>query len=244
MSVKTCRPRCLTYLESAGERSLSVEKVLSLARFAVLGLFLVWLGSTAAGSEASAPATVRFVADPVDFTAAFGDGSVRLLFADGRDITLPQVSAGAVVRYSDGETQLTVAGGVARLEFNGLVYLAQAQDGAVDPWERARRAGVGFRAIGQEPGWMADIWDGERIELLLDYGDTRITTPISSAEHGQDGQAIVYRTNEDYGAVQLTVTITPGPCFDSMSGEAFPASVVVQIAGSPRKYTGCGRWLQ
>ena len=114
----------------------------------------------------------------------------------------------------------------------------------VDPWEQARLAGVDFRAIGQEPGWLADIWDGQRIELLLDYGDTRITTPLSSPETGADGRTTVYRTDEVYGPMQLTVTITPGTCYDPMSGEAFPASVVVQIAGSPREYTGCGRWLQ
>src|SRR5690606_2524645 len=76
-------------------------------------------------------------------------------------------------------------------------FVAEAMElPVVDPWEQARLAGVDFRAIGQEPGWLADIWDGQRIELLLDYGDTRITTPISSPETGPDGRTTVYRTDE------------------------------------------------
>lgn len=91
---------------------------------------------------------------------------------------------------------------------------------------------------------MAEIRDGQRIELLLDYGETRITTPISFPEASADGRTITYRTPGAHVPVQLTVTITTGTCYDGMSGEEFPASVVVQLAGGGREYRGCGRWLQ
>ena len=34
-------------------------------------------------------------------------------------------------------------------------------------WETARAAGVDFRAIGQEPGWIVDVYTQDRIVALL-----------------------------------------------------------------------------
>lgn len=45
------------------------------------------------------------------------------------------------------------------------------------PWDDARRRGVEFRAIGQEPGWMLEIDAGKSMYLLADYGEKKVTTP-------------------------------------------------------------------
>jgi len=218
---------------------------LKTAQVALFSVLWCWLMGTVAEAAGRAPATVRFVAEAIAFTAVFTGEEVRLFFHDGQDVTLPRVASrrGGSVRYAAGDISLTVQRSMARLERHGLVYLVQKWDPWLDPWERARRAGVHFRAVGQEPGWMAEIRDGQRIELLLDYGETRIETPISPPAPGADGRTTTYRTPAHL-PVQLTVIVTAGACYDGMSGEEFPASVTLRLGGSKREYHGCGRWLQ
>lgn len=103
-------------------------------------------------------------------------------------------------------------------------------------WEGARAAGVDFRGVGQEPGWMIDIHQENRIVLLLDYGESIAEFPLTEPQYPQEG-ATLYQTSS--GSRTLVVTISRSPCQDSMSGEAFPATVEVAIDG--RTLNGCGR---
>lgn len=119
--------------------------------------------------------------------------------------------------------------------------IAQAQSAernmaAMPPWDQARAAGVDFRGIGQEPGWMIDIYEQNRILLLLDYGESLTEFPLPAPTYPQEGAA---RYQTETGAHTLSVTVRRFPCEDVMSGEAFPASVEVNIDG--RTLTGCGR---
>lgn len=103
-------------------------------------------------------------------------------------------------------------------------------------WDGARAAGVDFRGIGQEPGWMIDVYQENRIVLLLDYGESIAEFPLTEPQYPQEG-ATLYQTRS--GERTLAVTIRRAPCQDSMSGEAFPATVEVAIDG--RTLNGCGR---
>jgi uncharacterized membrane protein len=105
-------------------------------------------------------------------------------------------------------------------------------------WDQARAAGVDFRGIGQEPGWMIDIYRENRIVLLLDYGESVAEFPLTEPQSPQDG-ATLYQARS--GERTLTVTIRRAPCRDSMSGEAYPATVEVVIDG--RSLSGCGRTI-
>jgi len=107
---------------------------------------------------------------------------------------------------------------------------------AMPTWDGARAAGVDFRGIGQEPGWMIDIYTQDRIALLLDYGETLLTFPRSAPNTAQEG---VTQYDASAEGRTLRVTIRRFPCQDSMSGEAFPATVEVNIDG--RVLNGCGR---
>lgn len=107
-------------------------------------------------------------------------------------------------------------------------------------WTEARERGVDFRAIGQEPGWTLEIWEGDRIELLGDYGDWRIVTPAPPPETPGPPGRTYYRIRTD--AHTLDITIEPVDCFDTMSGEPFPAAVRVILDG--RTFEGCGRALR
>jgi putative lipoprotein len=98
-----------------------------------------------------------------------------------------------------------------------------------------RARGVDFRAIGQEPGWLLDMFR-DRVELSYDYGNVEITAPrpqpILPAWQGE-----IYEIRTE--AHRITITIRRTPCQDAMSGEMFPAQVAVLVNG--RTLEGCGR---
>jgi putative lipoprotein len=107
-------------------------------------------------------------------------------------------------------------------------------------WADARAANIDFRAVGQEPGWLLDMYgegDG-KIVLLWDYGehlqrfpDANVSFPRQGGSHVEteaDGHTLVVNTRQE-------------PCQDAMSGEAYTYTVEVVIDG--RALNGCGRQL-
>jgi len=109
-------------------------------------------------------------------------------------------------------------------------------------WIRARERGVTFRAVGQEPGWLLDVYDtGDapaRLDLQTNYGEETYAFAAAERSDDEDGRA-VYRAAS--GATSVEVTIEDGLCHDTMSGEEFEAAVTVRVNGAT--YTGCGRAL-
>lgn len=103
-------------------------------------------------------------------------------------------------------------------------------------WGEARAVGVDFRGVGQEPGWMIDVYQQNRILLLLDYGETLTEFPLPAPAYPQEG-ATRYETQAN--GQTLVVTIRRFPCQDAMSGEAFPSTVEITIG--ERTLNGCGR---
>lgn len=103
-------------------------------------------------------------------------------------------------------------------------------------WENARAAGIDFRAVGQEPGWLLDIYTQNRIILQYDYGERTVDFPLVPPTYPQEG-ATRYEANAD--GHTLAVTIRRSPCQDAMSGEPYPATVEVIIDG--RTLQGCGK---
>lgn len=103
-------------------------------------------------------------------------------------------------------------------------------------WETARAAGVDFRGIGQEPGWLLDIYAQNHIVLDWNYGEQRAIFPLPEPTYPVEG-ATRYETQAD--GHTLVVTTRRFPCQDAMSGEAFPATVEVVIDGAALQ--GCGR---
>lgn len=105
-------------------------------------------------------------------------------------------------------------------------------------WETARQQGVDFRAVGNEPGWVLDLFEGDRIRFRYDYGQREavVPAPEPTAAAGQT----VYRAETE--AHDLTVTVSDSACTDTMSGERFTATVTVELDG--RTYRGCGRALE
>jgi putative lipoprotein len=103
-------------------------------------------------------------------------------------------------------------------------------------WDQARAAGVDFRAVGQEPGWLLDIYTRGIIKFVWDYGERYSEFAIVEPTHPQEGLTR-YEANSD--GVALVVNIRRAPCQDAMSGEAYPSTVEVVVDG--RTLNGCGR---
>ena len=104
------------------------------------------------------------------------------------------------------------------------------------PWDGARAAGVDFRAVGQEPGWLLDIYTQDRIVLAWNYAQSRAAFPLTTPQYPREG-ATRYETTD--GRHTLVISTRRFPCQDVMSGESFPATVEIVIDGNT--LNGCGR---
>lgn len=99
-----------------------------------------------------------------------------------------------------------------------------------------RAAGVDFRAVGQEPGWILDIYTQGVIKMIWAYGENYAEFAVGTPNTAQEG-ATRYEASSD--GLSLVVTIRRAPCQDVMSGEAYPSTVEVVIDGTT--LNGCGR---
>jgi uncharacterized membrane protein len=166
----------------------------------------------------------------------------------------PAVLPSAPVRYpaepfpGSGHTVMTTAIAIAAIcwvaacaapeQTHEQIERVQIDEVQIDNvWHQAKLRGVAFRAIGQEPGWLLEIKNGEEILLATDYGSTRFVMPYV--------EPVVYReerrTEFVLDGYETTVEIRGEPCTDSMSGEEFEVSVTVRQG--ERELRGCGRAL-
>ena len=104
--------------------------------------------------------------------------------------------------------------------------------------DAAKARGVDFWAVGQEPGWRIEISDGERIDLEVDYGETKLSMPAPRPLQASPGRTHYTAGTKEH---RLTIDIKEGECRDTMSGAAYPAIVAVTLDG--KRYQGCGQRL-
>jgi len=133
---------------------------------------------------------------------------------------------------------LTLAGLIAiLLAACGQTSEPHAEETIDDVWHKAKLRGVAFRAVGQEPGWLLEITNGEEILLVTDYGATRSTMPYVEPVVYQEER----RTQYVVGEYNTTIEIRGESCTDVMSGESFEVSVTLFL--SNKELHGCGRAL-
>jgi uncharacterized lipoprotein YbaY/uncharacterized membrane protein len=189
-------------------------------------------------AERSIPAGGRQV--PIPFAIEYDPGEVEL---DHRYVVRAEILDGdGTVRWTtDAAPPVLTQGAPSEGVEVRVVPVATRPDATerspMAPQEHARQSRVDFRAVGQEPGWHLEIREGERIRFVYAYGEQEAVTP--APEPTRSGDRTVYRAETE--AHDLTVTIVDEPCVDTMSGEAFEASVTVELDGET--YRGCGRSL-
>ncbi len=105
-----------------------------------------------------------------------------------------------------------------------------------DVWHAAKLRGVAFRAIGQEPGWLLEIKNGEEFFLLTDYGQNKVTYPWVEPAEDKVARRTVFQLDAD-----TSLLIEGKACADTMSGEQFESTVTIKTPS--RRLKGCGRAL-
>lgn len=172
--------------------------------------------------------------EDVRFVTRFAGDSVHLE-RDLYRVVLPLAISASGARYARDGVEFWDKGGVARLETPAGEYVGCQGQPAETPWEVAALLGYDFRAVGQEPGWLAEIEEGRRIHVLADYGEVEFFTGEPTAG-GDAGGTIVYRAGSERG--EVVVTVREEACADVMSGERFPRAV--SLTFGERALQGCG----
>jgi membrane-bound inhibitor of C-type lysozyme/uncharacterized membrane protein len=180
--------------------------------------------------------TLVYDCNGFEFVARLGPGEMALWLPE-RYLVLSQVRSGSGSKYQEGDIVFWSKGDEAMLSVGNQRYEGCRLRPERAPWEDARRRGVDFRAVGNEPGWYLEIQRDRQLLFVGDYGGLRLLMPDPGEE--VDGPTRSYHavTAEH----ELRVEIVDGPCADTMSGESFPSQVLVQVGG--RTLSGCGRRL-
>ncbi len=180
--------------------------------------------------------TLVYECTGIEFVARVGPGEMALWLED-RYLILSQVRSASGTRYEEGDVLFWQKGEEALLEVGNQRYGDCRINHARAPWEDARRRGVDFRAVGNEPGWYLELQQGQHLLFVGNYGSDRVLLPAPEEE--QAGPTRVYHAISE--AHDLRLEITDESCTDSMKGDSFPAQVLVHLDG--RTYWGCGRDL-
>lgn len=171
-----------------------------------------------------------------EFITRLGPGEMALWFED-RYLVLSQVRSGSGTRYQEGDVSFWSKGDEALLEIDGVRYSDCRLNHARAPWEDARRRGVEFRAVGNEPGWHLEVRGQKNLLFVGDYGAKRLL--FEELDTSEAEGMLHYRAEQGGNAIYVTVSETF--CTDTMKGEQFPYTVLVQLNGA--QYSGCGRAL-
>jgi putative lipoprotein len=178
----------------------------------------------------------------VSFTVRTGPGEVALWIPaslGGEYLVLSQARSASGARYEEGEAVFWSKGDLATFEVGGQRFVDCRSNPAKVPWADAARRGVVFRGLGQEPAWNVEIRGDGHMDLILDYGARRIEAVNAHAEPSVEGLRTTYRSAND--PPTFAVVIERRTCTDSMSGEAFEATVTVTLETD--LLYGCGRFL-
>ncbi|MEP4484448.1 MAG: hypothetical protein ABJ013_02360 [Halioglobus sp.] len=171
-----------------------------------------------------------------EFVARVGPGEMAV-WLDDDYLILSQVRAAEGIRYQEGEIAFESKADDAALIVSGQRFPECVLVPERAPWEDARRRGVSFRAVGNEPGWHLEIQSGRQILYVGDYGMNRILVPDPGAEATSAGSRYHAVTQSN----DLLLEIESTPCTDTMKGDEFPDSVWLTVNG--KTLQGCGRSL-
>lgn len=171
-----------------------------------------------------------------EFVTRLGPGEMALWFED-RYLVLSQVRSASGTRYQEGDVQFWSKGEEAVLEVDGVRYGDCHINHARAPWEDARRRGVEFRAVGNEPGWYLEVRGEKNLLFVDDYGGNRLLFEELDTSEAED--MLHYRAVQAGNSIH--VIVNEAFCTDTMKGEAFPYTVLVELNGA--QYFGCGRAL-
>lgn len=191
--------------------------------------------TTAAGT---APASAFRCGDLLLGVSRAAAGDTAIVSWSGHRRTLQKAAAEAGEHYADDMAAFHQVGDDATFTLAGADALSCSATDETSPWDEARARGVSLRAIGTEPGWLAEITPGDppALKALLDYGERHVDVPALSKDEALPGYA---GTTADGTAVSLR--FVEGACSDGMSDQSYPAEV--QLTVGAETFRGCGAQL-
>jgi membrane-bound inhibitor of C-type lysozyme len=214
------------------------------ARLAILGAAVAALACSVeqadeAASERVEPAStfVYECDDGYGFVARI-QGETAWVFLPETSAALPHVAAASGARYSEGGITYWSKGEEALLEVRGTEHLTCANNRRSAVWEHAKLNGADFRAVGNEPGWLLEIYP-RRMVLVTDYGENRYEFETPDPVENPEERRTTYEA-ADRG-VHVLVVLEGRECRDTMSDEEFETTVAVRL--NETTYRGCGRPL-
>ncbi|MDE0931286.1 MAG: MliC family protein [Halioglobus sp.] len=180
--------------------------------------------------------TLVYACKGYEFVARLGPGEIALWLPE-RYVILSQVRSASGTLYEEDDISFWSKGEEAMLTVEGQNY----QNCHLLPervaWEDARRRGVDFRGVGNDPGWSLEIQRGRQLLFILEGGAQRILVP----DQTEDGEDLMYFYAGATATQNLRVNVLDLPCVDAISGDTFPTAVTVMFNGTV--YQGCGQNL-
>lgn len=181
--------------------------------------------------------TLVYECGEFEFVVRTGPGEVALYLPDDYRV-LGQVRSASGAKYEDRDMVFWSRGERASLDVGARKYRDCVLNRLRGPWEDARRRGVDFRAVGQEPGWVLELRREGDMLLEADYGSRRVLLPTPEPDVLEGGE----RFEASDGSHTLVVEIHFEHCSDSMSGATYSSRVRAELDG--RVYSGCGEALE
>ncbi|MEH6635987.1 MAG: MliC family protein [Halioglobus sp.] len=180
--------------------------------------------------------TMVYQCSGYEFIARLGPGEMAI-WLDDRYVILSQVRSASGVKYQEGDSVFWIKGDEAILSVDQQRYTDCLLIPERVPWEDARRRGVNFRAVGNEPGWYLEIQRGRQLLFVGDYGMQRVLVP----DPGEVSLGAAHSYHSITKSNDLRVEIVDELCSDIMKGDSYPSQVQVYLNG--RTYQGCGKSL-
>jgi uncharacterized membrane protein/membrane-bound inhibitor of C-type lysozyme len=175
----------------------------------------------------------------VSFTARTGAGELALwepASLGGRYVVLSATPSSSGERYAEGDIVVHWSDrDVATFEIGGRSFPGCRANPSKVPWADAKRRGITFRALGNEPSWSLEIRP-ESLTMITELGARRTELAYAATV---EGHRTTYRAAA--GGHALVAVVDRAICTDSMSGEAFETRATVTFDDTV--FYGCGRFL-
>ncbi len=166
------------------------------------------------------------------------DGKDVLVSLPKRSIRLAREESTPGATYSNRGVTFSMQGSEATLWIEGRRVQCN-QNPKRTRLEAAKISGAVALASGNEPGWTLEVHAGE---LVWTSGSRtrRVNLPEGTPRTDAASGATIYRAELD--GSPFVATLTDGPCRDTVSGESFPITVVIEHGGKTLR--GCGTRLR
>ncbi len=155
------------------------------------------------------------------------DQDSMLLTVDGETIEMRRASGGDGLTFAAIDDPATTY--VPKGDGGLLVLRGKAHPACERLWPEDRV----FRAVGQEPGWVLEIENGD-LALNWDYGEKSLVATVQRPSAIAGGT----RFETVHEGKPLVIVIRDMVCADSMSGLPYPKTVTVTLG--EMELNGCG----